>query len=70
MEASREGGGVGGGLFSIRGISCCSGASLPSHVWSCLVGSTHSAGQLLSSLPFVDKAEVKRRYVTALSLHP
>lgn len=53
MEESWEGGRVGGGgggggfegrLFSIRGISCCCGAALSSHVWSCLVGSAHSAG--------------------------
>lgn len=63
--------GGGGGLSSIRGISCCcSGAARSSHVWSCLVGSTLSAGELLPALPFVDKAEVKQRYVTALSPLP
>lgn len=62
--------GEGGGLSSIRGISRSSRVALSSHVWSCLVGSTCSAGELLSSLPFVDKAEVKQCYVTALSLRP
>lgn len=35
-----------------------------------VAGSGHRAGSLLLSLPFVDKAEVQRRYATSRSERP
>lgn len=65
-----------GGVVLVGGLSQSGGmkprlqSSRSSHVWSCLVGSGHRAGEPLLSLPFVDEAEVQRRCVTSRSECP
>lgn len=64
----QSGGGRSGGISC---CCCCCRAALSSHVWSCFGGIGRAVLDSFAPLwPFVDKAEVKRRCVTAPSARP